>query len=386
MIPQLTDYQITKTLYQSTKSVLYLAKRNNDGQPVVIKMLNNAYPNHQQIARFLHEFDIHQKLNDISGIATVYGIENCGHQQALILEYVAGGELSSLLNKKNNNFIELFFQTAIQIADTLSEIHQRHIIHKDIKPKNILWQPDSQRIKIIDFSIASELSQEKQSQSSQLTGSLPYMSPEQTGRMNRAVDYRSDFYSLGVTFYKLLSGELPFDADENDPIAWVHCHIAKEPKPLFIDEYGIASALTAIIHKLMAKNAEHRYQSALGLKNDLEYCYQQWQQTGCINHFIAGQFDFSERFDIPQKLYGREQEVELLSHAFSDIATGKSQLFLVNGFSGIGKSALINEIHKPIVAKHGYFIHGKFDQFQRNIPYYAISQAFRGLMKQLLTE
>lgn len=386
MTPRLIGYQITKTLYQSSKSILYLATRDNDGQPVVVKMLNNEYPNHQQIARFLHEFDIHQKLNDISGIAKVYGIENIGHQQALILEYIAGGELSFLLDRKNHNFIEHFFQTAIQIAQTLSEIHQRNIIHKDIKPKNILWQPNDQRIKIIDFSIATELSHEKQSQSSQLMGSLPYMSPEQTGRMNRVVDYRSDFYSLGVTFYKLLSGKLPFDADENDPIAWVHCHIAKEPDPLHIEEYGIASALTAIIHKLMAKNAEQRYQSALGLKNDLEYCHQQWQQTGNISHFIAGQFDISERFDIPQKLYGREQEVELLSQAFSDIATGKSQLFLVNGFSGIGKSALINEIHKPIVAKHGYFIHGKFDQFQRNIPYYAMSQAFRGLMRQLLTE
>jgi predicted ATPase/serine phosphatase RsbU (regulator of sigma subunit)/tRNA A-37 threonylcarbamoyl transferase component Bud32 len=387
MPTRISGYSITETLYQSTKSVIYLAVRNRDGLPVVIKILSEEYPNHQQIARFLHEFDIHKKLSDIQGIATVYGLENFGHRQALVLEYISGGELSSVLQKDTSHFINLFFKVAIQIAQALSEIHQRNVIHKDLKPKNILWQPDSQTIKIIDFSIATELSSEKQSQNTQLlTGSLPYLSPEQTGRMNRSIDYRSDFYSLGVTFYKLLSGELPFDAHEDDPMAWVHCHIAREPKPLLMNNVAIAPALSAIIQKLMAKNAEDRYQSALGLKNDLNYCYTQWQTTGAITDFVAGQFDVLERFDIPQKLYGREQEVALLSDAFAEVAAGGSQLFLVNGYSGIGKSLLINEIHKPIVAKHGYFISGKFDQFQRNIPYFAIAQASRGLMKQLLTE
>ncbi len=387
MLPLIAGYHIIETLYQSIKSVIYLAVRDSDGLQVVIKILNDDYPNHQQIARFLHEFDIHQKLNSIQGVASVYGLENFSHQQALVLEYISGGELSSLLQKNNSNFIGLFFKTAIQIADALGEIHQHCIIHKDIKPKNILWQPQTETIKIIDFSIASELSREKQSQNSLfLTGSLPFLSPEQTGRMNRSIDYRSDFYSLGVTFYSLLSGELPFDVPENDPIAWIHCHIAREPKPLVIKDVAIAPALTAIIHKLMAKNAEDRYQSAVGLKNDLEYCYAKWQKTGGVSGFIAGQLDVSDRFNIPQKLYGREQEVALLSDAFAEVATGRCQLFLVNGFSGIGKSVLINEIHKPIVAKNGYFISGKFDQFQRNIPYSAMAQAFRSLMKQLLTE
>jgi predicted ATPase/serine phosphatase RsbU (regulator of sigma subunit)/tRNA A-37 threonylcarbamoyl transferase component Bud32 len=387
MLNDIASYRVNKTLYSSIKSIIYLAVRVSDARQVVIKILNDEYPNHQQIARFLHEYDIHKKLNGIEGVANVYGLELCGHHQALVLEYISGGELSLFLNKNNDNFIELFFKTAIQIAQALGEIHQHHIIHKDIKPKNILWQPETETIKIIDFSIASELSLEKQSQSTQLlTGSLPYLSPEQTGRMNRSVDYRSDFYSLGVTFYKLLSGELPFDADEEDPMAWIHCHIARQPKHLVIQESAIASALSAIIHKLMAKNAEDRYQSAFGLKNDLEYCYRQWQSTGVIGEFIAGRLDISDRFDIPQKLYGREQEITLLSRAFAEVATGECQLFLVNGFSGIGKSVLINEIYKPIVAKNGFFISGKFDQFQRNIPYFAIAQAFRGLMKQLLTE
>ena len=380
-------YRTIETPYQSEQSVIYRAVRESDGQQVAIKMLSEQYPNHQQIARFLHEFNIHKKLNGIQGVVGVHGLENFGHQQALVLEYISGGELSTVLQQEADNFIELFFKTAIQIAETLGEIHQHGVIHKDIKPKNILWQPETQSIKIIDFSIASELSREKQNQTiNLLSGSLPYISPEQTGRMNRSVDYRSDFYSLGVTFYKLLSGELPFDVDEDDPMAWIHCHIAREPKPLVIKDVNIAPALTAIIHKLMAKNAEDRYQSAFGLKNDLDVCYEKWKTTGTIDNFVVGQLDISDFFDIPQKLYGREQEVELLTKCFFEVVAGDSQLFLVNGFSGIGKSALVNELYKPIVAKYGYFISGKFDQFQRNIPYSAMSQAFRGLMKQLLTE
>jgi predicted ATPase/serine phosphatase RsbU (regulator of sigma subunit)/tRNA A-37 threonylcarbamoyl transferase component Bud32 len=387
MLSHISGYRITETLHLSVKSIVYLAARDSDGSSVVIKTLNEAYPNHQQIARFLHEVEIHKKLNNIQGVASVYKVENHGHQQALVLEYISGGELAKQLNRTAGNFIELFFKSAIQIADTLSAIHLQGIIHKDIKPKNILWEPDAETIKIIDFSIASESVNEKHSHnSSLLTGSLPFLSPEQTGRMNRSVDYRSDFYSLGVTFYKLLSGEFPFDVSENDPMAWVHCHIARTPKPLMISEPAIAPALSAIINKLMAKNAEERYQSALGLKNDLQHCYSQWQSTGAIGTFIAGQMDVIDRFDIPQKLYGREQEVALLSDAFAEVARGDCQIFLVNGFSGIGKSVLINEIHKPIVAKNGYFISGKFDQFQRNIPYSALAQALRGLMQQLLTE
>ena len=204
--------------------------------------------------------------------------------------------------------------------------------------------------------------------------------------MNRSIDYRSDYYSLGATFYYLLSGEHAYDVEDDDPMSWIHCHIAKQPKPLIIASPTVTQALSAIIFKLMAKNAEDRYQSTVGLIHDLQFCESQWKQHSVIDEFIPGLEDMTDRFEIQQKLYGREQEVSALMEAFEDINIGAGRMFLVSGFSGIGKSALINEVHKPIVSKQGHFIRGKFDQYQRNIPYSAIANALGGLMKQLLAE
>lgn len=381
-------YQLGEIIKQSATSIVYQGVRDNDQQAVVIKTLRDEYPTREKIARVWHEYSIHQKLNEIEGVAKIYDLIDVDNKPALVIEYICDGELSTVLNQysQNDDFITCFFDLAIQLTQTLGEIHQQHIIHKDLNPHNILWDSSSKTVKIIDFDIATELSHEQQNHNlNQLNGSLPYISPEQTGRMNRSVDYRSDFYSLGIIFYKLLSGELPYDAEQDNPMSWVHCHIAMEPKPLMADA-SISTALSTIINKLMAKNAEDRYQSAFGLKNDLETCYTKWQKHGVIGEFIPGQKDISDRFEIQQKLYGREKEFDKLMQAFSDIAEGDNKMFLVSGFSGIGKSSLINEVHKPIVAKHGYFIGGKFDQFQRNIPYSAVANAFRGLMKQLLTE
>ncbi len=226
-----------------------------------------------------------------------------------------------------------------------------------------------------------------------LEGTLSYLSPEQTGRMNRGIDYRTDFYSLGVTFYELLTGELPFQS--NDPMELVHSHIAKQPPPLGENRRGeIPQVLWGIVMKLMAKNAEDRYQSALGLKFDLEFCLRQLEGSGKIESFAIAQRDVCERFIIPEKLYGRKSEVAQLLAAFDRISgcetlfgkEGRRELMLVAGFSGIGKTAIVNEIHKPIVRQRGYFIKGKFDQFNRNIPFSGFVQAFRELMGQLLSE
>ncbi|MGI0495591.1 ATP-binding protein, partial [Alkalinema pantanalense CENA528] len=192
--------------------------------------------------------------------------------------------------------------------------------------------------------------------------------------------------------YQLLTGRLPFNSD--DPLELVHCHIAQQPIPVHQVNPDIPVMVAMIVAKLMAKNAEDRYQSALGLKHDLKHCLEQWNQTGTIPEFSLGQRDISDRFTIPEKLYGRETEVQTLLDAFDRVASpvenqvtqGSSELMLVAGFSGIGKTAVIHEVHKPITRQNGYFIKGKFDQFNRNIPFSAFVQAFRDLVAQLLSE
>ncbi|ERT03709.1 AAA ATPase domain protein, partial [Lyngbya aestuarii BL J] len=295
-------------------------------------------------------------------------------------EWELGGKLTSLQD---------FLKIAISLCDALEILYRERIIHKDIKPANILIQPETLQIKLIDFSISSQLPKEipEIDNPNVLEGTLAYISPEQTGRMNRGIDYRTDFYSLGVTFYELLIGELPFES--NDPMELVHCHLAKILPLVHEINSEIPPVLSKIVSKLMAKNTEDRYQSALGLKYDLEKCLTQLQETGEIKDFEIGQRDISDRFLIPDKLYGRETEVKTLLEAFERVSNpprgkgGGSEMMLVAGFSGIGKTAVVNEVHKPIVRQRGYFIKGKFDQFQRNIPFSAFVQAFRDLMRQL---
>ncbi len=266
-------------------------------------------------------------------------------------------------------------------------VHQQQIIHKDINPSNLVLNPNTQELKLIDFGISTQLSRENPTfrNPNLLEGTLLYIAPEQTGRMNRSVDYRSDFYSLGATFYELLTGRVPFPSD--DPLALVHSHIAQQPIPPHQINPEIPEAISHIILKLMSKNAEDRYQSAYGLKRDLEECLRQWQTTEQIQPFPLATQDSSARFQLPQKLYGRQQEIAELLSGFERVCSGgQTELMLVAGYSGIGKSALVQEVYKPITRQRGYFISGKFDQLQRDIPYASLVQAFRSLILQLLTE
>uniref|UniRef100_UPI00403E552D AAA family ATPase n=1 Tax=Microcoleus sp. TaxID=44472 RepID=UPI00403E552D len=330
------------------------------------------------------------------GIIQTYSLEAYRNGYALIVEDFGGISLKEWTGKgKTVPSLVEFCQIAIDLSNTLDILYRHRIIHKDIKPANILINPETKQVKLIDFSIASLLPRETQTLTSPnvIDGTLGYLSPEQTGRMNRGIDYRTDFYSLGVTFYELLTGELPFQS--NDPMELVHSHIAKQP-PLLGEKRNeeIPHVLCDIVMKLMAKNAENRYQSALGLKFDLEFCLRQLQETGKIERFAIAKRDVCDRFIIPEKLYGRETEVAQLLAAFDRISgsetlpenEGRRELMLVAGFSGIGKTAIVNEVHKPIVRQRGYFIKGKFDQFNRNIPFSAFVQAFRELMGQLLSE
>ena len=405
----ISGYYVLEKLYDSSRTLVYRAVREHDQKPVVIKLLKNPHPSFSELLQFRNQYSIAKNI-DFPGIIQTYSLEPYKNGFFLVMEDIGGISLNKYftnienITSQNNIlssrltkvFLEEFLLIAISLCDTLDALYHHKIIHKDIKPANILINPETKKIKLIDFSIASLLNREIQNLTnpSVLEGTLGYISPEQTGRMNRGIDYRTDFYSLGVTFYELLTGELPFKSD--DVMELVHCHIAEtppsinkpHPNPRPIKERGqeIPEVVSDIIMKLMAKNAEDRYQSALGLKHDLEICLKQLQETGVIKYFKIAQRDICERFIIPEKLYGRETEVQELLAAFDRASKDKSELMLVAGFSGIGKTAIINEVHKPIVKQNGYFIRGKFDQFNRNTPLDAFVQAFRDLMGQLLSE
>ena len=393
-VVSIPGYQVSEELYNGSRTLVYRAVREIDSLPVVIKLLKNPYPSFSELVQFRNQYMIAKNLNS-STIIQTYSLKTHQNGYVLVMEDFGGISLKDYFARdqtRDIGFLQEFLQIAIALCNTLDILIRHRVIHKDIKPANILIHPETKEVKLIDFSIASLLPRETQSLMSPnvLEGTLGYLSPEQTGRMNRGIDYRTDFYSLGVTFYELLTGQLPFQSHE--PMELVHCHIAKLP-PL-LGERGegtgnreeIPQVLCDIVMKLMAKNAEDRYQSAFGLKYDLENCLAQLKETGKIVSFPIAQRDVCDRFIIPEKLYGREHEVETLLKAFDRVTNNQTEIMLVAGFSGIGKTALVNEVHKPIVRQRGYFIKGKFDQFNRNIPFSAFVQAFRDLMGQLLSE
>jgi predicted ATPase/class 3 adenylate cyclase/tRNA A-37 threonylcarbamoyl transferase component Bud32 len=378
-------YQMTEKLYESSNSLIYRGHRIEDDRPVILKVLKEAYPSPELIAWFTREYEVMRSLQTIPGVITVYSLETDQHHWIMVQEDF-GGESLRRLGLIGTITIGDFLKIAVDITEALGCIHQQHVMHKDINPANIALNPTTGEVKLIDFGIATVLSRENPTFLSPnvLEGTLAYLSPEQTGRMNRAMDYRTDFYSLGVTFYELLTGQLPFVTD--DVLEMVHSHIARQPVPPHHLKPDIPETISAIILKLMAKNAEDRYQSAYGLNADLEACLVQWQTTGMIKLFPPGQYDLSDRFLIPQKLYGREAEITALLAAFERVSQGASEMMLVTGPAGVGKSALVQELHKPITHRRGYFVTGKFDQFQRDTPYSAIIQALRALIQHILTE
>ncbi|MEA5602912.1 AAA family ATPase [Nostoc sp. UHCC 0252] len=394
IIPQ---YQLIEKLYAGSRTVVYRGIREADQLGVVVKLLQREYPTFNELLQFRNQYTIAKNLEN-PGIIHPYSLETYRNSYALVMEDFGGTSLREYIQNQPLTLKE-FLEIAIQLADILIYLHHHQIIHKDIKPANILIHPETKQVKIIDFSIASLLPKETQEikNPNVLEGTLAYIAPEQTGRMNRGIDYRADFYALGVTFFELLTGELPFLTD--DPMELLHCHIAKQPdqfkiqKSKFKKAEVVPQVLCDMTLKLMAKNAESRYQSALGLKYDLETCLEKLSFTDKIETFKIATRDVCDRFLIREKLYGRENEVQQLLAAFERVANppesprGKGgELMLVAGFSGIGKTAVVNEVHKPIVKQRGYFIKGKFDQFNRNIPFSAFVQAFRNLMMQLLTE
>jgi PAS domain S-box-containing protein len=336
------------------------------------------------VERLEHEYALKSEL-DADWAAQPVALTHYNDRMTLVLEDPGGAPLDRLLGRPLE--VSHFLRIAIRLAGTLRRVHERGLIHKDIKPANILVDPTSGGVWLTGFGIASRLPREHQAPAPPevIAGTLAYMAPEQTGRMNRSVDSRSDLYALGVTFYEMLTGQLPFTAA--DPMEWVHCHIARQPVPLGERVAGIQRPLASIVMKLLAKTAEERYQTAAGLEADLRRGLAEWEAHGRIGPFPLGTHDASDRLRIPEKLYGREREIEALLASFDRVvATGTLELVLVSGYSGIGKSSVVNELHKALVPPRGLFASGKFDQYKRDIPYATVGQAFQSLVRSMLSQ
>jgi PAS domain S-box-containing protein len=358
--------------------------RRRDGELATILLLApvSEYPVPAILERLEHEYSLREEFDSEWAARPLTLVRREGRPM-LILEDAGGDPLDRLLGQPME--LSWFLRIAVGLASTLSKLHHQGLIHKDIKPANILVDSASGATWLTGFGMASRLPRERQSAEppEMIAGTLAYMAPEQTGRMNRSIDSRSDLYSLGVTFYEMLTGVLPFIA--SDPMEWVHCHIARQPVPPDQCVKEIPAPLSAIVMKLLAKTAEERYQTAAGVARDLRDRLKEWEAHRRIEPFQLAAHDVSNRLLIPEKLYGREREIDALLASFDHVvANGNPELVLVSGYSGIGKSSVVHELHKALVPPRGLFASGKFDQYKRDIPYTTLGQAFQSLVRPLL--
>lgn len=379
------NYSLLEKIKESKNSIVYKAVRGKDNRKVVAKFISAREPSSSEISRFLHEYQTIKNL-DLDGTIKTYDIIRHEGSIVLILEDFEAISLKEFM-KQEYIKLEKFFEISTKLAEILGELHKKGIIHRDLKPDNILISESTGVIKISDFGISQVITHENEEiyHPDVIEGTLRYISPEQTGRMNRAIDYRTDLYSLGIVYYEILTGRTPFES--NEPIELIHSHIAREPVSPQELNHSLPKVLSDIILMLLSKAAEERYQNAHGLFHDLNHCWEQYQKHASIQEFELGKKDISLKFNIPQMLVGREKENKVLMEAFTRVADlGKTEAILVSGDPGVGKSFLINELNKQIVARKGYFISGKYDQFRKNVPYSSIIQAFIALIKQILTE
>ena len=363
---------------------LYRGKERANQRKILAVAVAAEQPSPQSIRRLEHEYSLATEL-DATWAAQPLTLARHQGRPILVLKDPGGEPLDRIIDQLQGQDLTRFLRIAIGLAAALDRAHRQGLIHKDLKPANVLVD-DSDRVWLTGFGIASKLRHERQVPAPPeiIPGTLAYISPEQTGRMNRSMDSRGDLYSLGVTLYQMLTGELPFAAA--DPLEWVHCHIARQP----VAPTGRRAApepLSAIIMRLLAKNAEERYQTAAGLEADLRRCLTQWQSQGRIDPFILAADDSSDRLFIPEKLYGREREVDALLAVFDRVvAQGSTELVLVSGYSGVGKSSVVHELHKVLVPPRGLFAAGKFDQYKRDVPYATLAQAFQMLVREILVK
>jgi PAS domain S-box-containing protein len=361
---------------------LYRGRSEDDASQILVLSPVVTYPSPETLKRLEHEYSLREEL-DPAWAARPIAIARHWDRTVLVLEDPGGVPLDQLLGQPLDLAFSL--RLAVGLSSAIDRLHQHGIIHKDIKPANVLVNSVAGRCWLKGFGIASRLPRERQSAEPPelVAGTLAYMAPEQTGRMNRSTDSRSDLYALGVSLYEILTGSLPFTA--SDPMEWVHCHIARKPVPPAERSRRVPASVSAIVMKLLAKTAEERYQTAAGVESDLRRCLAKWESQGRVDEFPLGEHDIPDQLLIPEKLYGRTQEIDTLLASFERVvASGRPELVLVSGYSGIGKSSVVKELHEVLVPPRGLFASGKFDQYKRDIPYATLAQAFQSLIRPLL--
>ena len=379
-----------ESLRSDQEFVLYRGRNIDDASQILMLSPATVNPSPIILRRLEHEYSLRQTL-DPAWSARPITLASHWDRPVLVMGDPGGVPLDQLLGHP----LDLPFSLGlgISLSSAINALHRRGVIHKDIKPANILVNSSTGQCWLTGFGISSRLPRERQSAEPPefVAGTLAYMAPEQTGRMNRSIDSRSDLYSLGITLYQMLTGTLPFTA--SDPMEWVHCHIARQAVSVSERSNNTPTAVSAIIMKLLAKTAEERYQTASGVKNDLQRCLLEWERgrSGAppyrIEEFPLGERDIPDRLLIPEKLYGRVREIETLLAAFERmVATGRPELVLVSGYSGIGKSSVVNEVHKVLVPPRGLFASGKFDQYKRDIPYATLAHGLQSLIRPLLSK
>ena len=380
----LPGYEINKRIYKGDQALIYRGQRKLDNIPVVIKILRDPYPSLDDSLRFEHEYTMLHKLGSY-GVVRAYGLEYAGNRPAIVMEDFNGQSLDILFPGGDIGLEELL-SLFIRIAGIVDDVHKQKVIHKDINPSNIVWNRQTGQVKLIDFGISTLIGKEGlyNGAAGHGEGTIAYVSPEQTGRLQSAVDFRSDLYSLGVTFYELLTGRLPFI--ESDSFEMVYSHLAIVPRPVASVNPDICRMISDIVMKLMAKNPDERYQSAFGLKKDLEQCLESYREKGFIPVFDLACHDTPDFFVIPDKLFGRNIEIERLLAAYDRICRGPMELFVISGPPGIGKSALAKALYRPVMDRGGLFISGKFEELKSDIPYTAVIRAFKGLIRYLASQ
>lgn len=381
-LTELAGYKIIETIHQGPQTVLYRAVGLN-GKSRILKSLTLNQPTSESVARLRHEYQITRDLQN-NNIVRTLGFETVGHRVVIVMEDFGGQSLQQIMCAESID-LTLCLNIMVQVSQAIVHLHGQKIIHKDIKPANIIINSQSNQVKLTDFSIASRIDSEtiQRISPNHIEGTLAYISPEQTGRMNRPIDYSTDFYSLGVTLYELLTGQLPFSS--NNPLELVHCHMAKNPTPVQVLNPNVPNAIAQMVGKMMNKNAEDRYRSASGMLSDFIRCLEDYTAIGYINPFEIGRLDTISQLNIPKKLYGRSTQIEQLLSVFDRVNDGAVELVIIAGYSGIGKTALIQELYKPLSLSQGYFISGKFDQFRRDVPMEALAACNRQMMLQIIS-